>query len=410
MPAKIAYILSRFPKISETFILREINTLEDQDWEISLYPLILEKQAVVHPEAKPWLEKLHYFPWISVDVARANIRTFWRAPFAYLKLWGRTMLGNGSNFKFLVRAFLIFPKAVRMAEEMQQGAIQHIHAHFATHPALTAWIINQLTGISYSVTTHAHDIYVTQTMLKEKMQAATFIITISEFNRIFLIKHIGKTIEEKINIIHCGIEPTFYAGTPSLPSDDVFYIKSIGSLQDYKGMRYLITACALLVEKGIPLHCEIIGEGEERSHLEALIKEKNLEKVVHLAGAKTQKEVARTLKSANCYVQPSVITKTGKMEGIPVSIMEALGSGLPVVASDISGISELVQSGKTGYLVPERVPEQLAETLAYIFQHPEEALKFAQNGQELVAQEYNLNKNSARVAFLFERFLNSQTK
>ncbi len=406
MANKIAYILSRFPKVSETFILREIIALENKGLEIELYPLILEKQAVVHPEAKPWLEKLRYFPWMSVDVFRANIRSFTRAPFRYLQLWGSTMLGNGSNFKFLARAFLIFPKAVRMAEEMQKQGIQHIHAHFATHPTLTAWIIHNLTGISYSVTVHAHDIFVTQTMLKTKLEKASFIISISEFNKHFLAEYISKETEENIKIVHCGIDLAMYAEKSHLPLDEKMYIKSIGSLEDYKGMSYLIEACALLAERDIPFECEIIGEGDKRASLEALIKKHSLEDVVSLAGAKTQNEVAEALAKANCYVQPSIITESGKMEGIPVSIMEALGSGLPVIASDISGISELIHPDETGYLVSEKSPSKLANTLFHIFQQPKEALQLAKNGQKLVAQEYNLDINSSRVALLFESFLN----
>jgi glycosyltransferase involved in cell wall biosynthesis len=407
MANKVAYILSRFPKVSETFILREIIALQDKGVEIELYPLVLEKQAVVHPEAKPWVEKLHYFSWVSVDVFGANIRSFSRAPFGYIKLWGRTMFGNVSNPKFLVRALVIFPKAVRMAEEMQKQGIQHIHAHFATHPALAAWIIHNLTGISYSITVHAHDIYVTQTMLGTKLEKASFIIAISEFNRLFLSQHLGEEIKNKIQIVHCGINPAMYAGGDKASLNEQFYIKSIGSLQDYKGMRYLIKACALLVERDIPFECEIIGEGEKRASLEVLIRAYKLEEKVFLAGAKTQSEVAEALAKANCYVQPSIITESGKMEGIPVSIMEALGSGLPVVASDISGISELVRSDETGYLVPEKDPVKLADALEHVFRHPKEVSSLAKKGQKLVAKEYDMDANSTRVAVLFEKFFNN---
>ena len=406
MSGKIAYILSRFPKISETFILREINALQNEGWEIELYPLMLEKEKVVHPEAAPWLKRLHHFPWISGDVIRANLRYFFRSPFGYLGLWGKIVLGNGSNPKFLARALVIFPKALRMAEEMQRSGIQHIHAHFATHPALTAWLIHHITGISYSVTVHAHDIYVSQTMLAEKMRAASFIIAISEFNRNFLIKHIGTEIKEKIKVVHCGIDLNTYKSRDEAPPHAKFQLKSIGSLEDYKGMSYLIKACALLVKQKIPLDCEIIGRGKNRHQLEALIQKHHLEKTVFLVGAKTQKEVAEALSEADCYVQPSIITKTGKMEGIPVSIMEALGSGLPVVASDISGISELIRAHETGYLVPEKNPEALADTLVSIFQNLQEARVLAKNGRKLVEKEYDLSKNSARVAHLFEEFLN----
>ena len=405
MTGKVAYILSRFPKISETFILREMIALQNKGLDIELYPLILEKQAVVHPEAKPWLATLHYFSWLSIDVLWANIIAFLRAPFSYTKLWVRMIFGNVSNPKFLARALLLFPKAVRMAREMQKSGVQHIHAHFATHPALVAWVIHNLTGISYSVTVHAHDLYVNQTMLATKMQSASFVITISDFNRTFLKKKVGANIEDKTEVVRCGIEQNIYAKNVNNASDGRFYIKSIGSLQDYKGMRYLIEACALLIKRNIPIHCEIIGEGEMRKELEELIGELGVGDTVLLAGAKTQGEVAEALAKASCYVQPSIITKTGKMEGIPVALMEALASGLPVVASDISGISELVRPEKTGYLVPEKDPLKLADALTYIFEHLDDAKRLAKAGQELVAQEYDLDINSTRVAALFEVFL-----
>lgn len=404
MTGKIAYILSRFPKVSETFILREINTLEGKGWEIELYPLILEKEAVVHSEAKPWLEKLHYFPWLSMGILSANTRSFFHSPIGYIMLWGRMVLGNVSNPKFLVRSLLLFPKAIQMAEEMHNNGIQHIHAHYATYPTLAAWIIYNLTDIPYSVTVHAHDIYVTQTMLAKKLKASSFIIAISEFNRRFLRQHIGSEIEDKIKVVHCGIDSKIYALSTDYSVNWQFQLISIGSLQDYKGFPYLIEACALLVKRNIPIHCEIIGEGEKRNYLEKLINEHSLKNVVYLAGAKTQAEVAKALSKADCYVQPSIITKTGKMEGIPVAIMEALSSGLPVIASDISGISEIVRPGGTGYLVPEKSPSKLADALEFVFRHPQDAMRLVKNGQELVAEEFNLNKNIARVAHLFENF------
>lgn len=408
MQGKVAYLLSRFPKISETFILREINALQDKGMEIELFPLILETQKVVHNEAKPWLEKLHYYPWVSANTFWTNLRVFLHEPIRYMGTWGKMVFENLSNPKFLMRALLIFPKAVRMSEEMRKNNIRHVHAHFATHPALAAWIIHRMAGISYSVTVHAHDIYVSQTMLKTKMNSASFIIAISEFNRHFLNQHVGTQINEKVRVVHCGIDAAMYSGNaPVFNGGGFFEIKSIGSLEAYKGTRYLIEACALLVERNIPFLCEIIGQGELRSSLDELIHQYKLEEVVFLAGAKTQSQVANALAEAHCYVQPSIVTETGKMEGIPVAIMEALGSGLPVIASDISGISELVRAGETGYLVEEKNALDLANTLEHVYKNMDEAQAFAKNGQELVINDYDININAIEVAALFEQFINA---
>lgn len=408
MAGKIAYVPSRFPKISETFVLREMIALQEKGMDIELFPLILEDSVVVHEDAKPWLEKLYYYPWLSLDVLKENVGMFFKRPLRYLKTWGQMVVGNLSNWRFLLRALLIFPKAVRMSVEMQRIGVEHVHAHFATHPALAAWVIHQLTDIPYSMTIHAHDLYVSQTMLKTKARDAAFLITISEFNRRFLLERIDASLAEKIHVIHCGITVDKYIQQPLKRFDaSIFSIKSIGSLEPYKGTAYLIRACALLKERGIPIHCEIIGGGFLQETLQALIEELDAEDVVSLAGARTQTQVAASLAEGHCYVQPSIITETGKMEGIPVAIMEAMGSGLPVIASNISGISELVQQGKTGYLLPEKDSHALADAIEHVFSEQDEAIGFAEVGRALVIEEYDIEANATQVATLFEEELSN---
>jgi glycosyltransferase involved in cell wall biosynthesis len=405
MTGKIAYVVSRFPKISETFILREMIAMEQEDWSVSLFPLILETPAVIHPEAKPWLDRLHYYPWFSLKVAVTNIKQFLRTPFLYTSLWFTVIRGNFGSLKFLVRALLILPKAVQIAADMSQSGISHIHAHYATHPALAAWIIHKLNGISYSVTVHAHDIFVDRSMLDLKLRDAVFVAAISEYNREFLAQHLGGWVREKIHVIHCGIQPELYANSTKVKNDSRFEIVSIGSLQPYKGLQYLVMACALLQARAIPFHCRIIGEGEERPILEALIARSYLSQSVKLLGAMGQADVASILSEAQVYVQPSVITSSGKMEGIPVSIMEAFAGSVPVVASHISGIPEIVIEDETGYLVPPADVEVLANTLEKVYRNPTEANFLAKAGQQKVFREFDLNSNVQKLSLLFSRTL-----
>ena len=405
MARKVAYIVSRFPKISETFILREMIQIEQENWDVSLFPLILETPQVMHPEAKPWLDRLHYYPWFSFDIAVANLIQFLKTPFLYLSLWYTIIRENHASLKFLLRAIAILPKTVRIAAAMSQNGISHIHAHYATHPALAAWIIHRLTGISYSVTVHAHDIFVDRSMIELKLRDAVFVAAISEYNREFLARHLGGWVREKTHIIHCGIQPGLYAGSTKIKNDSSFDIVSIGSLQPYKGMQYLILACALLQARGIPFSCRIIGGGEERSMLEELIVKNDLSQRVKLLGAMDQVKVASVLSEAQVYVQSSVITPSGKMEGIPVSIMEAFASGVPVVASQISGIPELVIPDETGYLVPPADVETLADVLEHVYLNPVEANSLAKAGQEKVFREFELCANVQKLSLLFQQTL-----
>ena len=402
MGAKIAYIMSRFPHLPETFILREMTELERQGWQIALYPLIRQKQAVIHDEAKPWLSRVRHLPFMSIGLVAANIKMFIRRPLRYSMAWIRALWESKASFEFLIRTIALLPKAVYAGHLMQKEGITHVHAHYATHPALVAWMIHQVTDISYSITAHAHDIYVNQTMLGTKLRDAAFISAISEFNREFLARTIGSWVPAKTFIVHCGIIADDYKRSTQFNGETRFEILSTGSLQPYKGQPYLIEACALLRDQGIPFRCRIIGEGDERPKLERMITELNLESHVELLGAQSQEDVARLLPTAHCYVQPSIITPAGKMEGIPVSLMEALACELPVVATSISGIPELVRPDETGYLVPPANAPALAEALATVYANPENAARMGRAGRALVLQEFVITSSVKCLAALFK--------
>ncbi len=402
-PRRIAYLMSRFPNLSETFILREMIALRDLGWEIDIYPIIRQHPPVIHSEVQPWLPRVRHSPYLSFKVLAANLRALFRSPRVYLRTALRVVRENASDLNFFLRALALFPKAVLAAEQIQVQGVQHIHAHYASHPALMAWIIHQFTGIPYSITVHAHDIFVRKAMLATKLADAHFIISISEFNRAYLSRLYGAWVEAKTHIIHCGVEPQRYpphAEPPtSLPG---LKILSIGSLQPYKGQKYLIEACALLRAQQIPFECQMIGAGELHDELQAHIQSLGLENQVKLLGPQNQQAVAEYLAAANVYAQPSIITPNGKMEGIPVSIMEALASALPVVASDLSGIPELVQPSQTGQLVPPEDPQALAEALTWVYHHPHEAHQMALRGRERVMAQFTLSTNAAALAAVFE--------
>lgn len=404
MANKIAYIVSRFPHLPETFILREMIHLEKLGWEIELYPLITQRQEIIHEEARPWLMRAHKVPWLSISLLKSNLSQIIKNPLQYFGLLWRVARENIQSPKFLARAILLFPRAVWMADEFKRQRVRHIHAHYATHPALVAWLISQLTGITYSVTVHAHDIFVEKPMLATKLHDSVFISAISEFNRKYLADMFGPWVNEKTQIIRCGIEPAYYQSVTrsgngkSIPLE----IISVGSLQPYKGHIYLVQACAELVRRGIPFHCRIVGGGDLRSRLEDAIQENNLERHVELLGPHKQDEVSRFLRTANCYVQPSVVTHTGKMEGIPVALMEAMASGIPVVATAISGVPELVRPDETGWLVPPEDVHALADALSEIYADPAEAARRADLGQKWVLEEFELSSNVRKLASLFD--------
>jgi hypothetical protein len=182
----IAVLLSRFPRVTETFILREVIELERRGWPVTLVPLMREHAEVVHPEAVPWIGRALFTGWISKEIVASLLRTLRRRPLRLLATVARLKLGNLRSPGFLAKSLLLFPKAVHLAERLREAGVTHVHAHFATHPATVAWVIERLAGIPYSVTVHAHDIFVDRAFLAPKLRRARFVRVISEFNRRYL--------------------------------------------------------------------------------------------------------------------------------------------------------------------------------------------------------------------------------
>lgn len=406
---KVAYIMSRFPGLSETFILREMCELERIGWHLSLYPLIFKEETVIHEEAKSWMGRAEN-P-LFYEILKENIKLMFSRPWLYFSIMFRVIINNLKSPKFLSRAIIVFPKAVWMSKKMVEENIEHIHSHYATHPALAAWIINQITGIPYGITVHAHDIFVDRSMLHQKLLDAAYIVAISEYNRNFLADHYGEWINQKTHIIHCGIYLENYKNeyVPFVKTGK-FEIISIGSLRPYKGFVFLLHACYMLKQEiGANFRCRIIGGGELQSSLVREIERLNINDVVDLVGPKNQTEVAKLLKEAHCYVQPSIITNNGKMEGIPVSLMEAMASGLPVVATEISGIPELVIDGETGILVPFGDPKSLFFATLRIYNDPQISSILSGRGRKMVLSEFDIINTVYKLSGLFESFFEEKS-
>ena len=397
--------MSRFPNLSETFILREMIELDLLGWEIELYPLIHQKLKVIHPEANHWIEKSHRFN--LPELIFENIRLLFMRPRLYITLLLTIIVENIQSFKFLIRSVFLFPLAVWMAGKMKKSGVTHIHAHYATHPALVAWVIKKINGTRFGITVHAHDIFVDKCMLGVKLKDADYIVAISKYNKKFLVDLLGSWVGEKTYVIHCGIIPDNYCNEniETKIADDSFQIISIGSLQLYKGFSYLLDACKILKDKKFDFRCWIIGGGELFDDLKMSIAKFGLSDNVELLGPQTQGDIASILKKGNCYVQPSIITPSGKMEGIPVSIMEAMAATLPVVATNISGIPELVRDRETGILIPPEDAQAIAEAIFELYSNPHKAAEFSQNGKRLVQQEFEITHNSKQLAQLFEAML-----
>jgi len=399
---KVAYIMSRFPKLTETFILYEMLAMKEEGVEIEVYPLLREQTKVMHPEAVPLVEAAHFQPFISVAILRANLHFLWRKPRTYLNALWTLLSKNWGSFRFFTGVMGIFPKAVLFAYQMEADHIDHVHAHFASHPAAAGFIIHRLVGIPYSFTAHGSDLHRDRHMLREKVAESAFVAAISEYNKELIVSECNGKYRDKVTIIHCGVDTEVFqyrsSETPFEKGEKPFMILCVGTLHEVKGQSFLIEACRLLQESGINFVCHFVGEGPDKTALTELVNQAGLSEKVYFHGRQKQERVAQLLQDADVLVAPSVPTRDGRREGIPVVLMEAMSSGVPVVASNLSGIPELVVDGRTGLLAPPGEAVALADSLKRYYHDPDLRKRLGLSGREKVVGEFDLYRNAATLA------------
>ena len=398
---KLAYIMSRFPKITETFILYEILELERLGLYVEVYPLLRENQPVKHPEAEGLVKRAHYEPFLSKLILKANWYFIRHRPIVYFKMVADVLLSTFGSYNFFIGALSFLPKSVLFAYKMQKQGITHIHAHFSNHATVSAFIINRLTDISFSFTAHAFDIFVEHRMLDKKVKAALFSVTISTYNKDFMVRLCGKWAREKIHVIHCGIDPEIFCPVIDKETKEIFTMICVASLEEKKGHEYLIKACRILKERGVDFICHLVGDGSFVTQIEEQILKANLKDGIILHKSLNRATVAKMMQSANVKILPSVRAKDGDQEGIPVVLMEAMAVALPVISTKLSGIPELVETGQTGILVPPRDSDALADAIQRLQSDPLLCREMGLSGKEKVLKDFNLQTNTAKLYDLF---------
>ena len=395
----VAYVMSRFPKLTETFILAELEAMDRAGVRIELHPLLRQTGEPVQPAAARWVERAHFLPFVSAGILRSQL-AFLRdrgRRRRYLRAFVDMIQGTWRSPNFLLGGLGIFAKVAHMSLAMLDEGVDHVHCHFANHPALAGWIIHRLTGIPYSFTAHGSDLHVDRTMLPTKVAEAAFVVTISGDNRTLIESTAGAAAAGKVEVIHCGVDPAAFRPADRL-ADGPLRIVAIGTLHEVKGQVHLIDACRRLAERGVAFTCRFIGDGPDRERLASLIDTSGLADRVMLLGRMTSDAVAAELGASDVLVAPSVPTRGGKREGIPVVLMEAMAAGLPVVASRLSGIPELVTDEVSGLLVAPGDDAALADALARLAADPDLRRTLGAAGRATVQRDFDVDRNAAALA------------
>ncbi|HRW30005.1 MAG TPA: glycosyltransferase family 4 protein, partial [Emcibacteraceae bacterium] len=286
-----------------------------------------------------------------------------------------------------------FFAACRAARLFIKNGSNHVHVHFANVPCQVAMYASAISNIPFTVTSHANDIFEHGLLLKRKAERAKYFVTISDFNRRFLME-IG-LLAAKIRIVRCGVDLK-YEGAEKETSNKI-RLCSLGRLVEKKGMLTLIDAVAILKEKGKAVSLSIAGDGPEREQIENRINEKNLSDCVEMIGALDNKDVGPWMAKHDIFVLACQKDRNGDMDGIPVVLMEAMMLGLSVISTRISGIPELVINGETGLLVEPKDPEALAD--AILKRDIQQSL--IDNAAKHVLSEFGRDVNIDRLETLF---------
>ena len=398
---RVAYVVSRFPDPSETFVLRELNAVRARSGvELELFALFPPKEAFVHPDAADWVDRLH-----RVSPAGAVAGTLWwlvRRPLRTSGALMAVLAGHWHKPERLARAVIAFAAGCAHARTMRRLGIERVHAHFATYPALAAWLAGRLLDVPYSFTAHAHDIYVDQLHLTTLVREADAVVVISEFNRAFLQPY-GVDRETPAYLVHCGVRPASYRfRARTLPAVGPVRAICVATLNELKGHAVLLAALAHGGAQLERLQLDLVGSGPLERQLREQAARLGLSERVRFHGTLDEDAVARMLDEADLFVLASVVAADGRMDGIPVALMEALATGLPVIASRLSGIPELVRDGETGVLVSPGDAAGLALALRAVLEDPAAAAQRAQAGRRLIEEQFDIERSADRMLELFE--------
>ncbi len=388
---RIGYVVKRYPRFSETFIVNEILAHEAAGLEAEIFALRPPVDTHFQNGISQVRAPVHYLPAGSVKST-----DFWQEARTMSKqypgLWSALADGNHAS---VIDAY----QAMQLAKQIRQRKIVHLHAHFATAAATVAQLAAHIAGISYSVTMHAKDIFhesVDPADLESKIADAKFVVTVSEFNLQYLCRF---GYPEKIHRIYNGLDLNLFRFNQS--AERTNKIVAVGRLVPKKGFAHLVDACRILADKHVDFTCDIIGHGELESDLRNQIERLSLGNQVTLIGPQPQNVVREMISSSAVFAAPCIIGPDGNRDGLPTVITESLALGTPCISTDVTGIPEIIRHQETGILVEQGSASALANSMLRLLTDQGLRLSLAKNARELVEREFDIHKNVSRIRELF---------
>jgi colanic acid/amylovoran biosynthesis glycosyltransferase len=412
---RIGYVLKRFPRLSETFILNELLELRRQGALVEVFSLLKPPEETRHELLAMLDAEVVYLPGAKAIKGCAVATGAAGGPTRKVALnqllaerppMGELLSGKGPD-----EAAHLCLQAAALAMLASARGLAHLHAHFASNATTAALLASRWSGIPFSFTAHARDIYHTYVdaatdaaVRRRKIAESRFVVTVSDYNRRHLIELAGPETARKIRRLYNGVDLSRFAFEQRIGSGETPVSLGVGRLIDKKGFTHLIEAWRLLHKRGVPVRGVIIGDGPERDALQKQIGSAGLEGLVELAGARSQEAVLAAMRRASAIVSPCVVSACGDRDGLPTVLLEALAVGLPAISTTVAGIPEIIEDGQTGLLVPPADPERLADAMLRILAEPELGERLRRAGRMKAERDFDLRRN---VAILVDDFVRS---
>ncbi|APO82406.1 glycosyltransferase [Pseudomonas putida] len=396
---RIAYFINQYPKVSHSFIRREILALERQGVEVQRIALRGWDAELQDAEDSSEQARTRYVLQRGIkgllapswQVLRAQPRRFFQA------LWLAMRLGLRADRAWPYH-LVYLAEACQVLQWLQAGEANHVHAHFGTNSTEVVMLANMLGGPAYSFTVHGPEEFDKPQFLHmgEKVRRAAFVAAVSSYGRSQLFRWVAHDHWAKVKVVHCGLERSFHevapVGVPTAPR-----LVCVGRLCEQKGQLLLLEAARVLAARSIAFELVLAGDGEMRGQIEALIARHGLQQQVRITGWLSSAQVREEILAARALVLPSFA------EGLPVVIMEAMALRRPVLTTYVAGIPELVRPGENGWLFPAGAVDELAAAMADCLAQPAEALqRMGEAARQRVLQRHDIDTEAARLASYFK--------
>ena len=402
----LAYIMSCFPRNSETFILREIMEMRTRGLPALIVSLKSPGGPVLHGDVERLLPETIYRSWSGPGVLKDNLVMLASKPRLDLKTLCRFTALHTKRPWEMMKALAAWPKTVSFAAELRRRHVRHIHAHWATIPAACGLAMSRLVPCGFSFTAHAYDIYGIPTSLPEKLKAARFVATCTERNKQYLDSLVPEQVRSRIHLVR------HFLPDPS-PEKEVEktippVVICVGSLESYKGHDILIRAAGILRRKGVEFQMRVIGGGPREGELRALIQNLSLNDCVILTGPQPQESVFQEMARARVF---AIASRSGKIgDNLPNVLVEASLLNVPCIATDIGSINELIVDGETGLLIPADEISAMADALEKILSDRGLGERLAARARVRALEMFDLSKNAGLLEDLFRASLEKAAK